>query len=103
MMQNLRLAWRTLAKSPGFTLTAVAALALGIGANTAIFSVVNQVLLEPAGVNRPDRVVAVRGRYDKLALKSIPVSVPDFADVQKSRQRIPDRGRGGHRRHQLRR
>jgi predicted permease len=86
MMQNLRLAGRNLAKSPGFTVTAVAALALGIGANTAIFSVVNQVLLEPAGVNRPDRVVAVRARYDKLALKSIPVSVPDFADIQKNRQ-----------------
>jgi predicted permease len=85
-MQNLRLAWRTLAKSPGFTVTAIAALALGIGANTAIFSVVNQVLLEPAGVNQPGLVVAVRGRYDKLALKSIPVSVPDFADIQKSKQ-----------------
>jgi predicted permease len=84
MMQNLRLAGRNLAKSPGFTFTAVAALALGIGANTAIFSVVNQVLLEPAGVNRPDRVVAVRGRYDKLSLNSIPVSVPDFADIRKN-------------------
>ena len=86
MPQNLRLAWRTLAKSPGFSITAVAVLAIGIGANTAIFSVINQVLLEPAGVRQPDRVVAVRGRYDKLALKSIPISVPDFADFQNSRE-----------------
>ena len=86
MMQNLRLAWRTLSKSPAFTLTAMAVLALGIGANTAIFSVVNQVLLKPAGVSQPDRVVAVRGRYDKLGLKSIPISVPDFADFEKSKQ-----------------
>jgi len=86
MLHNLRLAWRTLAKSPGFTITAIAVLALGIGANTAIFSVINQVLLEPAGVSHPERVVAVRGRYDKLALKSIPVSVPGYADFQRSKQ-----------------
>jgi putative ABC transport system permease protein len=86
MLRNIRLAWRTLAKSPAFTITAIAVLAIGIGANTAIFSVINQVLLEPAGVNHPERVVAVRGRYDKLALKNIPISVPDFADFQKSTQ-----------------
>src|ERR1051326_7042277 len=86
MPSDLRIACRTLAKSPGFTITAVAALALGIGANTAIFSVVNEVLLNPAGVTHPERIVAVRAKYDKLALQSIPVSVPDFADVQKSTQ-----------------
>src|SRR5690242_18999866 len=86
MLSDFRVAVRTLAKSPGFTITAVAALALGIGANTAIFSVVNEVLLNPAGVAHPERIVAVRAKYDKLALQSIPVSVPDFADVQKSTQ-----------------
>src|SRR5260370_1546847 len=86
MLSDLRRTCRTLAKSPAFSLTAVAALALGIGANTAIFSVVNEVLLNPAGVTNPERIVSLRVKYDKLALRSIPVSVPDFSDVQKSTQ-----------------
>src|SRR5271170_8057504 len=85
-MTSLRITYRTLAKSPAFSLTAIAALALGIGANTAIFSLVNQVLLNPAGVSHPERIVSLRAKYDKLALRSIPVSVPDFSDVQKSTQ-----------------
>jgi predicted permease len=85
MLNDLRVSFRSLAKTPGFTLTAVAALALGIGANAAIFSVVNQVLLNPAGVAQPGRMVALRAKYDKLDLKSIPVSAPDFADVRDSR------------------
>src|SRR5271154_5839091 len=86
MLDTLRITCRTLAKSPGFSLTAIAALALGIGANTAIFSVVNEVLLNPAGVSDPGRVIALRAKYDKLALKSIPVSVPDFDDAHKGAQ-----------------
>jgi len=85
MFSDFRLAGRALSRTPGFSLTAVAALALGIGANAAIFSVVNQVLRNPGGVAHPERVVAVRARYTKLNLPNIVVSARDFADVRDSR------------------
>jgi len=85
MLSDFRVATRTLRKSPGFAATAIAALALGIGANAAIFSLVNQILLNPAGISRPNQVVAVRVKYDKLNLRSIPISARDFADVRDSR------------------
>ena len=83
MASDFRLALRTLAKNPGFAIISIAALALGIGANTAIFSAVNGVLLNPAGVNNPDRIAALRVHYFKLGLKDIDVSATDYADIAK--------------------
>src|SRR6266487_1030430 len=60
--QDVKYSFRLLLKDPGFTLTAVATLALGIGVNTAVFSVVNGLLLNPLPYPEPDRLVALYSR-----------------------------------------
>jgi predicted permease len=86
MLSDARIGFRTLGRSPGFTSTVIASLALGIGANTAIFSIVNALLLHPAGIADPERVVAIRVHYDQLNLKSIGVSAPDLGDIRNTRE-----------------
>jgi predicted permease len=81
IFQDLRYTLRQLLKNPGFTATAVLTLALGIGANVAVFSVINASLLNPSGIPHPDRIVAVRAKYSLGDLKNISISPPDFADA----------------------
>jgi predicted permease len=84
LLGDLRVTLRMLGRNPGFGTVAVLTIALGIAANTAIFSVINSLFLHPPGVSDPARLVALRVRYPKLDLRNIGVSLTDYADVRDS-------------------
>jgi putative ABC transport system permease protein len=83
LLQDLRYGARMLFKRPGFTLIAVVTLALGIGANTAIFSVVNGVLLRPLPYREPDRLARVYSEFPTMNLRKFWISPPEYLDIQK--------------------
>jgi hypothetical protein len=75
-MQDLRYAVRLLLRTPGFTLLAALTLALGIGANAAIFSVINAVLLAPLPYAAPDRLAIVYSQFPSLSFNRFWTSAP---------------------------
>jgi hypothetical protein len=79
--QDLRYAWRGLRRAPGFAAVVVATLALGIGATTAVFSVVNGVLLRPLPYPDAERVTAIYSRFPGLGIERGNLSEPEFMDV----------------------
>jgi putative ABC transport system permease protein len=85
LWQDLRYGWRILAKNPGFTVVAVLTLALGIGVNTTIFSLVSSMLLRKPPVHDPDRLMMMLSRNPEAEspvdeANRLPVSAPDFLD-----------------------
>jgi predicted permease len=82
LIGNIRYGARQLFRAPAFTVITILTLALGVGANTAIFSVVQAVLLHPSGVDDPKRVVSFRARYAQLNVPNTGVSAPDLADAE---------------------
>src|SRR5829696_152534 len=89
-MQDLRYAVRTLRKQPVFTLVAVLTLTLGIGANTAIFSLLYQTLLRPLPYPSADRLVFIWNSYKGINLNQASVSIPDYIDRKTQAPAVED-------------
>ena len=88
--RDVRFAVRGLFRSPAFTAIAVLTLALGMGANTAIFSVVYSVLLRPLAYAEPDRLISLRAAYSETGAQDIPASQPEYHDYLQGVRSLQD-------------
>ena len=95
VLQDLRFAVRLLAKSPAFTLIAILTLALGIGANTAIFTVVNAVLLRPLPFQDPSRLVLIAEKSSFPVITTSSQNFSDWRDQASSFERMQGVQRSG--------
>src|SRR5215469_1272108 len=80
--QDVRYGVRTLCQSPGFAIVAIITLALGIGANTAIFSVVNTLLLRPMPVKHPEQIYVLAAEQNNQNVPQVQFSIPEFHDIR---------------------
>ena len=81
-LRDLRHAVRSLLRTPGFALVTILTLALGIGANTAIFSVVNAVILRPLRYPQADRLIYISSQFPQMGFDQFWISPPEFLDFQ---------------------
>ncbi len=92
LWHDLRCAARQLLRRPGLTVAVVVTLALGIGATTAVFSVINGVLLKPLGYPEPEQLVRVSSSNPSRGWETIPVSYPDYLDWRSQSHSFVDMG-----------
>ncbi len=92
LLQDLRHAVRALTRTPGFTLVTVITLALGIGANTAIFSIVNGVVLQPLGYPKPEQLMFLTSRFPAQGFDQFWVSPPEFFEFRELNQSFAEVG-----------
>ena len=92
LKQDIVYALRTLAKSPAYAAVTILTLALGIGANTAIFSVVNGVLLKPLSYPHPERLLFITSTFPGLGFDRFWVSVPEWAEFKERNHSFQDVG-----------
>src|SRR5262245_53653674 len=81
-VQDIRVATRSLLRAPGFTATALITLALGIGANTAIFSIVNGVILRPLAYPKPEQLMYFTTQFPALGFDEFWVSPPEYMEFR---------------------
>src|SRR5437762_14300274 len=96
MLNDLRFAFRLLLKNPTFTAVAVVAIALGIGANTAVLSLVNALLIRPLPYRAPERLALLLQHFKAQNLERIPVSPPEFVDYESHAQSFERLGAFGY-------
>ncbi|MEE8135030.1 MAG: ABC transporter permease [Gemmatimonadales bacterium] len=89
---DLKYAIRALVKNPGFTAVAVLTLALGIGANSAIFSVVNGVILKPLQYDEPGELVMITGQFPNMGFDKFWMSVPEFLELKERNRSFANMG-----------
>src|ERR1700756_500756 len=86
MLNEMKFGFRALLKTPGFTAIAIATLALAIGANSAVFSLINALLVRPLPYQEPSRIALIWEQFKTQGLERIPCSPPEYLDLEKEFQ-----------------